>query len=57
MLEEQAAFTSSSQRELADELLVSGALAGRLLDVAEKFAIGHRPMVAKAARKRRAVAV
>ena len=45
MFEEEAAFAASAERELADELLVSGALAGGSLDAAEEFAVGHRIMV------------
>ena len=41
VLEQQAAFAASGQRELADELLVAGALAGRAFDAAEEFAVGH----------------
>jgi len=35
VLDEQAAFASSRQGEFADELFVSGALAGRAFDAAE----------------------
>jgi hypothetical protein len=35
VLDEEAAFASSGQREFADELLVAGALAGRAFDAAE----------------------
>ena len=43
VFEEQTAFAASAERELADELLVSGALAGGSLDLAEEFAVGHQP--------------
>jgi hypothetical protein len=46
MFEEKAAFAASAEREFADELLVSSTLVRGSLDVAEKFAVGHRVMVA-----------
>ena len=45
VFEEQTALASSAERELADELLVSSALAGGSLDLAKEFAVGHRIMV------------
>jgi len=43
VFDEQTALASSAERELADELFVSGALVGGSLDVAEEFAVGHHP--------------
>ena len=52
MFEEQAALAASAEGKLADELFVSGALAGGALDMAKQFAIGHMVKVASPAQTR-----
>jgi hypothetical protein len=41
VFQQQSPFASPAQRKLADKLLVSGALAGRSLDMAKKLPIRH----------------
>jgi len=41
LLHEQAAITASGKRELANQLLVAGALAGGAFDAAKKLAVSH----------------
>jgi hypothetical protein len=43
VLEEKTAFAPAAEREFADQLLVSGLLAGRGGDPGEQLAIGHMP--------------
>jgi hypothetical protein len=43
VLEEKTALATASEREFADQLLVSGLLPGRGGDPGEQLAIGHTP--------------
>ena len=52
LLQEQAAFASAPQAQLAHELLVSGFLAGRAGNPGEQFTVGHRLRVQPALLRR-----
>ena len=53
LLEEQAALHSAAQRELADQLLVAGFLAGGAGDPRKEFLVGHSSRVGHERRRGR----